>query len=69
MPSSLLQPPSFRLANPGFIIGNPKLTTVSQDCFELGCSTVEYLLEKIRQPSTPIRKVFLRSELIIRETV
>ncbi|GAB4515257.1 MAG: substrate-binding domain-containing protein [Anaerolineae bacterium] len=45
---------------------NPRLTTVRQPLEQMGRSAVELLLEQIRNPERPKRRVTLATELIVR---
>ena len=50
------------------MICTPKLSTIHQDCFELGCSAVEHLLVRATQHSSSICQTYFNCELIMRET-
>ncbi len=45
-----------------------KLTTIRQPLYEVGAKAVEILLQQIRDPETPRKKIVMKPELIIRET-
>jgi LacI family repressor for deo operon, udp, cdd, tsx, nupC, and nupG len=49
-------------------MSNPALTTVNQPKFQLGFSSCELLIERITNPKTPVRKIHLGTELIVRES-
>ena len=42
------------------------LTTIRQDCRELGAVAMSTMLERIERPDNPVRDVLVRSELIVR---
>jgi LacI family transcriptional regulator len=48
---------------------DPPLTTVHQDMFQVGKQSVEYLVQLIQQPETPLRQQLLQPELVIRQSV
>ncbi len=50
------------------IMTSPTITTVNQPKFQLGFMACELLIEKISDPNTPLRKILLDVELIIRES-
>lgn len=45
-----------------------KLTTIHQPLYEVGVKAVEILLEQIRNPDIPEKKIILKPQLVIRET-
>jgi LacI family repressor for deo operon, udp, cdd, tsx, nupC, and nupG len=49
-------------------MSNFALTTINQPKFQLGFSSCELLIERITNPKTPVRKIHLGNELIIRES-
>lgn len=49
-------------------MNHPKLTTISQPKYELGCVAMELLLSQIRAEMKEPQEVFLENELIIRES-
>ncbi len=44
------------------------LTTLRQDCAEIGAVAMETMLERLRQPGRPVRDVLVRSELVVRSS-
>lgn len=44
------------------------LTTVAQPLYEIGYQGTEVLLDRIKYPQSPVRKLVLKSELIVRES-
>lgn len=44
------------------------LTTVAQPLYEIGLHGTEVLLDRIKYPQAPVRKLVLKSELIVRES-
>lgn len=46
----------------------PSITTVSQPCFQLGYQACELLIEKIDNPFTETKHIFLDTELIVRDS-
>jgi LacI family transcriptional regulator, repressor for deo operon, udp, cdd, tsx, nupC, and nupG len=47
---------------------DPSITTVNQPRYEMGAFACDMLLERIRNPGTPIRHLVLNTELIVRES-
>jgi DNA-binding LacI/PurR family transcriptional regulator len=47
---------------------DPPITTVGQPSVQMGYQTGELLIEKIKNPMTPKKKIFLETELIVRES-
>lgn len=46
----------------------PSITTISQPKLQLGFTSSELLIEQIQNPSTPVKRVILETELIVRES-
>ena len=46
----------------------PALTTVAQPAFEAGRTAAEMLLARVRDPSLPLRRVVLETQLIVRSS-
>lgn len=46
----------------------PALTTIDQPCFNLGYQASELLIEKIFNSNIPTRRIFLDTQLIVRES-
>jgi DNA-binding LacI/PurR family transcriptional regulator len=44
------------------------LTTLRQDCAEIGAVAMETMLERLRQPGHPVRDVLVRCELVVRSS-
>ena len=44
------------------------LTTIRQDCAEIGALAMETMLERLRRPHRPIRDILVRTELVVRES-
>jgi DNA-binding LacI/PurR family transcriptional regulator len=44
------------------------LTSLRQDCVEIGAVAMETMLDRIRQPGHPVRDVLVRCELIVRSS-
>jgi DNA-binding LacI/PurR family transcriptional regulator len=44
------------------------LTTLRQDCVEIGAVAMETMLERLRQPDHPVRDVLVRCELVVRSS-
>jgi DNA-binding LacI/PurR family transcriptional regulator len=44
------------------------LTTLRQDCAEIGAVAMETMLERLRQPTHPVRDVLVRCELVVRSS-
>jgi DNA-binding LacI/PurR family transcriptional regulator len=44
------------------------LTSLRQDCAEIGAVAMETMLERLRQPGHPVRDVLVRCELIVRSS-
>jgi len=42
------------------------LTTIRQDCAELGAVAMQAMLERLRRPNQPVRDILVRTELIVR---
>ena len=50
------------------IMSVPSITTVNQPRTQLGSASCELLIEKIKFPDTPAKKMILETELILRES-
>ena len=50
-------------------IGTPTVSSISQPQYDLGYYACEILMERIANPCIPHRHIFLRTELIIRESL
>jgi LacI family transcriptional regulator len=46
----------------------PRLTTISQPCFQIGVNSVRLLLNRIENPGSPIKKLCLEPTLMVRES-
>jgi GntR family transcriptional regulator of arabinose operon len=44
------------------------LTTIRQDCAEIGAAAMATMLDRLRNPSQPVRDILVRTELIIRNS-
>jgi DNA-binding LacI/PurR family transcriptional regulator len=44
------------------------LTTLRQDCAEIGAVAMETMLQRLREPGHPVRDVLVRSELVVRSS-
>lgn len=44
------------------------LTTLRQNCAEIGIVAMDVMLERLRQPEMPVREVLVRCELVVRES-
>ena len=44
------------------------LTTLRQNCAEIGAEAMNTMLERVRQPERPVRDVLVRCELVVRES-
>jgi len=44
------------------------LTTIRQDCAEMGAVAMTTMLERLRRPNQPVRDVLVRTELIVRSS-
>ena len=44
------------------------LTTIRQDCAEIGAAAMSVMLDRIKRPNHAVRNVFIRAELIVRES-
>lgn len=44
------------------------LTTIRQDCAEIGAAAMTTMLERLRRPHQPVRDVLVRTELIVRSS-
>jgi GntR family transcriptional regulator of arabinose operon len=44
------------------------LTTIRQDCAEIGAVAMSTMLERLRQPNQPTRDILVRTELVIRNS-
>ncbi|QMV18617.1 GntR family transcriptional regulator [Granulicella sp. 5B5] len=44
------------------------LTTLRQNCAEIGIVAMDMMLERLRQPEMPVREVLVRCELVVRES-
>lgn len=44
------------------------LTTLRQNCAEIGVVAMDVMLERLRQPEMPVREVLVRCELVVRES-
>jgi DNA-binding LacI/PurR family transcriptional regulator len=49
-------------------ITTPRLTTVAQPKYQMGCSAVEVLLRRLVDDSGPPHRVVLRPQLVVRGT-
>jgi DNA-binding LacI/PurR family transcriptional regulator len=47
---------------------DPTITTIEQPGEQIGYQGCELLIEKINNPQTPVKKIFLDTELIVRES-
>jgi LacI family transcriptional regulator len=47
---------------------DPPLTVVAQPTYDLGVSAARVLLERIREPHRPVRRVALQTTLVIRRS-
>jgi len=47
---------------------DPPLTTIDQPVDQIGYQSCELLIEKIKNPQTPTKKIFLNTELIVRQS-
>jgi DNA-binding LacI/PurR family transcriptional regulator len=47
---------------------DPPLTTIDQPVSEIGYQSCELLIEKINNPIIPPKRIFLETELIVRES-
>ncbi|MEM7737543.1 MAG: LacI family DNA-binding transcriptional regulator [Deinococcota bacterium] len=47
---------------------SPSLTTVAQDFDELGRESIKYLVERVQNPSRPVKHRLLKPEFVIRES-
>ncbi len=56
--------------NPNTILVRPKLTTVNQPAFEIGCAAAELLLKNfsVPQEDQEIQTVVLKTELVVRQS-
>ena len=52
----------------GYDIFQPKITCVVQPIDKIGSESIKYLIEKIKNPETPTKKILLKSELVIGES-
>ncbi|MFV0380289.1 MAG: LacI family DNA-binding transcriptional regulator [Anaerorhabdus sp.] len=50
------------------VITDPPLTTIAQPSYQLGYKSCELLVEKINNPETPVKRIVLETELIVRES-
>ena len=46
----------------------PWMTTVNQPFYEIGRQGTEILLDRIKYPDMPVRKIVLKSDLVCRES-
>jgi LacI family transcriptional regulator len=46
----------------------PQLTTVAQPAYSMGAASARLLLERLEQPTTPIREELMPSQLVVRES-
>jgi DNA-binding LacI/PurR family transcriptional regulator len=44
------------------------LTTIRQDCAEIGAAAMSVMLDRIQRPNQPVKTVFIKAELIVRES-
>jgi DNA-binding LacI/PurR family transcriptional regulator len=44
------------------------LTTLRQNCAEIGAIAMDTMLERLRQPDQPVRDVLVKSDLVVRES-
>jgi len=44
------------------------LTTLRQDCAQIGAVAMQTMLERLRSPEQPVRDILLRCELVVRES-
>jgi DNA-binding LacI/PurR family transcriptional regulator len=50
-------------------ITSPQLTSVYQSPYQLGAAAVQLAIDRLAQPTTPVRRIVLKTELKIRESV
>jgi DNA-binding LacI/PurR family transcriptional regulator len=44
------------------------LTTIRQDCAEIGSAAMSTMLDRLRRPNQPVRDILVRTELVIRDS-
>ena len=44
------------------------LTTLRQNCAEIGAMAMDMMLQRLQQPELPVRDVVVRCELVVRES-
>jgi DNA-binding LacI/PurR family transcriptional regulator len=44
------------------------LTTLRQDCAEIGALAMATMLDRLRRPNQPVRDILVRTELVIRDS-
>ena len=49
---------------PGYEIFQPKITCISQPVPELGTESIKLLIEKIKRPKLPVKKILLKPKLV-----